>query len=318
MDGEPGFGGLASKRVVIWGLGLMGGSLALALRGRCRRLAGIDSDPSAVSQAMERGVVDEAGVEPAEILESGDLIVLAVPVRTVLSILVRLPDVCPGPAMVLDLGSTKRAITSAMQHLPERFAPVGGHPMCGKEKSSLRYAEASLYQNAPFALVQLERTPPFARELAEELAAAVGALPFWLDPAAHDRWTAATSHAPFLIASALAGSTPVDASALVGPGFRSAARLAGSSPEMMVDILATNAEPILAALMRFRQRLDRYEALLEQGAYETLAGEFREAAGRLDALAGSGTCHKQDTEVIFEANHFSRHTLTRNGSRPGG
>jgi hypothetical protein len=87
---------------------------------------------------------------------------------------------------------------------------------------------------------------------------------------------------------------------------------------MMVDILATNAEPILAALMRFRQRLDRYEALLEQGAYETLAGEFREAAGRLDALAGSGTCHKQDTEVIFEANHFSRHTLTRNGSRPGG
>jgi prephenate dehydrogenase len=285
---------LHASRVVIWGLGLMGGSLALALKGKCRGLVGIDADLATIALARERGIVDavwlaaEVESNPAAALAGADLIVLATPVRVILATLQRLGELCPGPAVVIDLGSTKQQIVAAMAQLPERFDPLGGHPMCGKEKFSLQYAEAGLYQNAPFALAALERTSPRARRLAEELVRAVGARPIWLDPADHDRWVAATSHAPFLVASALAGSTALEVSALVGPGFRSTARLAGSSPGMMADILATNAENIRESIHHFRERLDVYERLLAEGAHAALAQEFESSRERYQALVDGG------------------------------
>ena len=165
MD-EPGFESdfLSASRVVVWGLGLMGGSLALSLKGKCRGLVGIDADPATVKMAREREIVntawlvDEVQAHPENALAGADLIVLATPVRAILAVLEQLPALCPGPAVVVDLGSTKQQIVAAMDRLPERFDPVGGHPMCGKEKFSLAYAEAEMYQGAPFALVGLERT----------------------------------------------------------------------------------------------------------------------------------------------------------------
>jgi prephenate dehydrogenase len=300
MD-EPGFSTdsgssedplFAVGHILIWGLGLMGGSLAMALRGKCSGLVGVDRDPAVIRHAQLLGIVDAAYTveeliaEPEKLLQNVGCIVLAAPVRAILSILSGLPGLCAHPAVIMDLGSTKEQVIWAMGGLPERFDPVGGHPMCGKEKASLAYAEAAVYQNAPFALVSLPRTSLFARKLAESLARAVGANPVWLDAAVHDRWVAATSHLPFLVSSALAFATPEEARSLVGTGFRSTARLANSSPRMMTDILATNARNIQAAIQRFKERLSLYEALLEQQDFEGLEEAFNDAGEQYRCLLG--------------------------------
>lgn len=275
---EPGFRGLAERRVAILGLGLMGGSLALALRGRCANLLGYDRDPQIVRLAVQRQAVDRASAELNEILPEADMIVLAAPVLANLGLLEQLSECHPGPAVVMDLGSTKTQILQAMAHLPERFDPLGGHPMCGTEKASLLHAEADLYRGAVFALAPLPRTSDHARRLALEMLGAIGAQPLWLEAEAHDRWVAATSHLPYLAANALAISTPVEAAALAGAGFASTSRLAGSYAPMMLDVLQTNRENILLALRRFCKHLDEFEALLEDEDYPALASLLQKCA----------------------------------------
>lgn len=267
-------GGLAQCRVLVWGLGLMGGSLALALRGHCAEILGVDQDANVVAEAQARGVVDRAfSVEQARSVPWAmlDLVVLAVPVRGIIAVLENMANWFPAPLVVVDLGSTKAAVMAAMETLPVGFGAVGGHPMCGKEIASLAAAEASLYQGAPFYLVENARTTPAAAALVEAMVAALGARAQWVTADIHDRWVAATSHVPFLISSALAGATPQAAAAMVGPGFRSTARLAGSSPRMMADILATNAENIQAALANVRDALADMDTLLQAGDFARLA-----------------------------------------------
>jgi prephenate dehydrogenase len=264
MD-EPGF--LSSARIAILGLGLMGGSLALALQGKCDCLVGADPLLSARELAAKGKVVEKVSGDPSEILPMADVIILAAPVKAIISLINELPELYSESAIVLDLGSTKRQIINAMQGLPGRFDPIGGHPMCGKEKSSLLYAEASLFRGTPFVLTPLENTSNRARTLAKELVLAIGAVPIWLDAYTHDLWTASTSHLPYLLASALAICTPTDAAALIGPGFRSTARISISSPDMMLDILATNRDNILARLKLYREQVQIFEELLEKEDY---------------------------------------------------
>ncbi len=275
---------LAARTVAIVGLGLMGGSLALALRGQCARLLGIDRDSATLRRAAHLNLADALSAEAAALLPQADVVVLATPVRTILSLLAGLPRLHPGAAVVLDLGSTKAAIAAAMQALPERFDPLGGHPMCGKERSSLAEAEAGLYQGAPFAFTPLARTSPDARRVAQELAQAAGARPLWLDAGEHDRLTAATSHLPYLAANALAAVTPPDAAALVGPGFRSTTRVAGSPADIMLDILATNRANLLDGLARLRGRLEQMETLLKNQDWDGLSQALDEGAQQRQRL----------------------------------
>jgi prephenate dehydrogenase len=283
MD-EDGFTRLAQARVAIIGLGLMGGSLALALRGKCASLLGIDRDPHTLALAQREGIVDQAASEPAELLPQATVIVLATPVNTILGLLRELPAWHPGPATVLDLGSTKHHICQAMQALPERFDPLGGHPMCGREKNGLPNASRDLFHGAPFVLAALERTSSQAKALGAALAQAVGARPLWLDPETHDRWAAATSHLPYLAASALMLGTPPEASPLFGPGFHSTTRVAATSPTIMLDILKTNQAEVLAALGRFRLQLGQLEADLRGGNWDSLQAHLSEAAERRASL----------------------------------
>jgi prephenate dehydrogenase len=233
MD-EPGF--LSSSRVAILGLGLMGGSLALALRGRCAELLGVDPDPETLRLARERQVVDKAIAGPAEFLPQADLIVLAAPVGVILNLIPTLPALHPGPAFVIDLGSTKTRICQALERLPERFETVGGHPMCGKETLSLANADPLLYNEAPFAFTPLAGTTERARQVAEELAQAVGAHPLWLDAESHDRWVAAPPPPPGRQCPGRA--TPLKL-ASGGTWFSQHYRLA-SPDQHDVDILETN------------------------------------------------------------------------------
>lgn len=281
-SGGPGT--LATARVAIVGLGLMGGSLAMALRGHCARLLGVDPDEATLSLARGREVVDLASSDPAEILPQADVVILAAPVRAILQLVEALPALHPGGAIVLDLGSTKVEIAGAMARLPARFDPLGGHPMCGKEHASLANAEPGLFQGAPFAFSPLPNTSERARSLVVQLSQVIGARPVWLDAETHDRWVAATSHLPYLLASALAIATRPEFAPLVGPGFRSTARLAATSPAMMLEVLASNRENVLAALAGFREQLDELAGSLAREDIDSLRQRLEHGSALHKAL----------------------------------
>lgn len=275
-DDGPGF--FTGKHVAIFGLGLMGGSLAMALNGRCSRLTGIDPDPGVVRSALERGLVSQAAVTPGRLLDDADVIILAAPVNAILAILKTLSNVCRKGAVVLDFGSTKRAVCRAMADLPAQFDPIGCHPMCGKETCGLDYADSTIFNNAAFAIVPLERSSEKARQTAGALAELLDSRPIILDAQTHDRFVAASSHLPFLVSNSLAFCTPVEAAPLTSTGFASTTRLAVSSPAMMMDVLETNKDVIIEALHACIGRLALMEELLMKDDFDHLRSELNAGA----------------------------------------
>jgi prephenate dehydrogenase len=266
---EDGFR-LQDSKITIIGLGLMGGSLALALRGKCAALYGIDSDRATLELARRRGIVDQAAADPGTLVRQADLLILATPVPAIIDFIQNLPVFIQTPCIVLDLGSTKKDILRAMSSLPERFDPIGGHPICGKEKLGLEHAEASLYQGAPFVVTALERSTQRAKSALQQIIAAVGANAIEMNAEDHDRTLAATSHLPFLLSSALALSTPQEFGSFIGTGFKSTSRLAGTPADMTMGILQSNRENILHAMQAFRNSLDQIEAALQNENYNQL------------------------------------------------
>jgi prephenate dehydrogenase len=258
-----------AKTICIIGLGLMGGSLALALRkasGARTRIVAVARRPDVLAEAMAAGAIDAGTFDLAEGMAGADTIILATPVRTVLRLL---PEVGAGAepdALVLDLGSSKSQICAAMAKLPAGLQPVGGHPMCGKEVSGFASAEAGLFLGRPFVLCPLPRTAPEALDRAIDLVKSICARPIVLDPIVHDRAVAGISHLPYAAAAALvncvtSAEDPV-AWQLASSGFRDASRLAGSNVEMMLDILLTNRAAVVDWLGRYGAQLNDLKAAL--------------------------------------------------------
>jgi prephenate dehydrogenase len=268
MD-KPGFN-LKGANIALIGLGLMGGSLALSLKERCHRLSAYDPHLPTLELARRQEIVHLADSDPAKILADADLVILACPVPNILDWIERLPDYIRQPCILLDIGSSKRTIVAALETLPANFDPLGGHPICGRERLSLKNAERFLYRDAPFVLTLLERTSDRARSAALQIVKILGASPIWLNAETHDRILAATSHLPYLLSSALALSTSDDAASLVGPGFRSTSRLAGTPSSMMLGVLQSNTDNVLASIASFRRSLDTIESALQSGNQEAL------------------------------------------------
>ena len=276
MSDDDGFF-LDKAKIAVIGLGLMGGSLALALKGKCADLLAVVHHQSTREQALRMGVVSQADEDPAKILPQVDVIVLSTPVQAILEWLERLPQYTPQRCIVLDMGSSKQIIVDAMGKLPERFDALGGHPICGKEKLSLENAEATLYHNAPFVLTPLPHTSARASAAAFQIVTAIGANPIWMDAALHDRTLASTSHLPYLMASALALATSPQSAPLVGPGFRSTSRLASTPSSMMLGVLQTNRKNVLEAIAHFRENMDRIEQALQAEDFQKLEQILDEA-----------------------------------------
>jgi prephenate dehydrogenase len=268
---EDGFR-LQDSRIAIIGLGLMGGSLALALKGKCAVLYGIDSDPATLELALDKKIVDQADADPARLLPQADLVILATPVPAIIDVIQKLPSLIQNLCIVLDLGSTKKDVVQAMSALPERFDPVGGHPICGKEKLGLENAEEHLFENTSFVVTPLERTTRYARKAIEQIISVVGARLIEMNAEEHDRALAFTSHLPFLVSSALALSTPPEYSPFIGTGFRSTSRLAGTPSSITLGILQSNRENVLNALSLFQEQLSEIQTKLAADDFQTLEG----------------------------------------------
>jgi prephenate dehydrogenase len=277
---------LSQAKIAIIGLGLMGGSLALALKGKCAVLYGIDPDQATRELALGQNIVDFAQADPASLLPLADLIVLAAPVPAILDLLECMPALTPNPCVVLDLGSTKVAIVEKMKVLPERFDPIGGHPICGKERLSLENADRTLYYAAPFLLTPLQRTTGRARSACNQIISAIGAKAEILSAEQHDRILAFTSHLPFLLSAALALATPLEVAAYTGPGFRSASRLAATPASMMLGVILSNRENLLASLEQLQDELALFTSAIADNDTEALRVSLTSAQAAYYKLIG--------------------------------
>jgi prephenate dehydrogenase len=279
---EPGFKArLADCHVGMIGLGLMGGSLALALKDVCRSISGYDVDPDTIAQALDRGIIHR----PIDLRgDQVDVLILAAPVSAILDWIDRVPAVFSSEFHLIDLGSTKTQIVERMQSLPDRISPLGGHPMCGKEISGLSAADGTLYQGCLFALAPMERTRPDTLHLAQEMINTLHARSLLLDPQQHDRAVAAISHVPYVLASTtveVALNTADDVIwRLAASGFRDTSRLAASSVTMMLDILRSNRTEVLKALDHTQSSLQETIDLIEREDWTQLRSKLETARAK--------------------------------------
>lgn len=258
-----------SERLAVVGLGLMGGSLALAMRSHVGHIIGVDSNPDTLSYALEQGIVDEATGDLRAGVHDADTVVLAAPVRVVLDLLRdRIGAYLRSNTFLIDLGSTKVDICEAMGRLPIGIHTIGGHPMTGKERSGIEASDAALYEGTPFVLCQTRRMTPATRLHALAFVERLGAVPIEMDAHRHDRIVATISHLPYLLSAALMATAAREANRdeavweLAAGGFRDMTRLMGSDIRMMSDITSTNTQAIAELLAHFRVQLALLETML--------------------------------------------------------
>lgn len=267
---------LAEARITVIGLGLMGGSLAGALRGKCRQVLGVTRRSETLDMALAMGFIDHGTTDVVEGVREANAVILATPVRTIIRQIEELAPLLPPGCLLMDLGSTKRDIVAAMERLPSHVQPLGGHPMCGKEKSGLEVADPALYQGRTFILTPLPRTSPEALALGWAIAEAIGARPLVLDAWRQDYLVATLSHLPYLLACALVATADATTSSdpaaweIVAGGFRDTSRVAASDVTMMVDILLTNRDEVVKALRVYQEQLHRLAQLVETGDEDEL------------------------------------------------
>ncbi len=267
---------LSNAQVTVVGLGLMGASLAGALRNKCRRVVGVARRAESIEIALARGFIDSGTTDVAEGVCEAGVVVLATPVRVILGQLPEIAPLLPEGCLLMDLGSTKGRIAAEMERLPGHIQPLGGHPMCGKEKSGIEVADPALYRGCTFILSPLKRTSPEALALGRAVAEAVDANPLVLEPERQDFLVATLSHLPYLLACALVATadatTSQDPAAweVVATGFRSTSRLAGSDVTMMIDILLTNREEVLKVLDAYQAHLGELLHWLETADEEKM------------------------------------------------
>ena len=243
-------------RVAILGLGLLGGSLGLALRAASPpySVAGYDARSEITRLAAERGVIDEAGATVTAAVAGAGLIILATPISAMPDLLREVALAADPGAVITDVGSTKARMcqwAGATLPYPERF--VGGHPMAGSEQAGLAHADGNLFRECVWCLTPEASSAPVAVETVERMVRAVHARPLMMDARRHDDAVALVSHVPLAVAAALIHATagsPLwpDARVLAASGFRDTTRIASGDPEMARDIFLTNSEPVVAGL----------------------------------------------------------------------
>ena len=267
------------RRVAIVGLGLIGGSIGLALHKEkaVQQIAGFDLGRGVCDHARKVGAIDLPCSSLADVVRGAELVVLATPVGAMRSLLQNVSDHLSPGAVVTDVASTKAQVISwAEEFLPESVSFVGGHPMAGKELSGVAAADPGLFLNRIYCLTPTVRTRPAAVAKVTSLVEILGARLRFLEPAEHDGLVAGVSHLPFLASTALMEavvSSPTwgDASLLAANGFRDVTRLAAGSSEMYRDICLTNSEAItrwldqyISSLQQLRTRIAARDRTIEE------------------------------------------------------
>ena len=287
-----------SDRLVVIGVGLIGGSVAAALRraGSVRRVIGVGRGRANIVRALELGVIDDAVEDIAAAVKGADAVLIAVPVQQNAGVLGALADTLTQGTLVTDAGSTKQDFVAAVRRIAPRHlaSVVPGHPIAGAELTGVDAASAVLFEGRNVVLTPLEENQAAAIDRVEAMWKACGARVSRMTPERHDRVFSAVSHLPHMLAYTLVHmiATRPNAEALFGfaaSGFRDFTRIAGSSAEMWRDIALANREALLADIEAYQQQLTE------------LSRSLRQADGA-------------EIERLFEAARSARNAWMRNGS----
>jgi prephenate dehydrogenase len=261
---------MSGKTAAIVGMGLMGGSLGLALRRRGWRVVGIGRNLAKLRKGKSLGAADQVTTDPAE-ARNADVWVLAVPVDRVVPLGRRLKGFVKSGALVTDVGSIKGPIARAFAGWPQF---VGAHPMCGSEKTGVVHSRPDLYRGATCVLTPVRTTSPRARAEARRFWESVGAKTFFLSAEEHDRRVALVSHLPHLLAEALVltateGPGRAWAPKIAAGSFRDATRVASADPLLWAPIFSMNRDALRRAVSDFQRTLS---ALVKNGPDEKTLG----------------------------------------------
>jgi len=276
---------MTRNRIAIIGLGLIGGSIGLALKQaqlEDTELVGYVRSSETATKALKRGAVDRIEENPVAAVDKANLVVIATPVMAIREILKQIGSHLSPACIVTDTASTKvKVMEWAEEYLPATVNFIGGHPMAGKELSGIDAAEATLFENRPYCLAQGKNASHTSAQTISELVNRIGANPVFITAPEHDILVAGISHLPLIISSSLVMSTVQSPywskmSGLAAGGYRDLTRLASQHPRMNRDICLTNRQNILNWIDEFIQELSRFRGLIS-GEGEELEKAFIQA-----------------------------------------
>jgi prephenate dehydrogenase len=274
------------KHVTIIGVGLLGGSIGLALKARRPRVvvAGVGRRQGSLDAALKLKAIDTAHLEAAEAVRKTDLVILATPIGRFSPYLQSLAPLLPASAVVTDVGSTKSSVVRIAERIlgPRRF--LGSHPMAGSEQAGVAHARADLLRGATCVLTPTARTPAALLGRLDRFWRSLGMRVARMSPASHDRAVAAVSHLPHAVAGLLMMLPRTDDLKVIGPGFRDMTRLCGGEPGMWRDVFMTNRGNLLAAIDRLDESLMELRDLIEVGDGERIESFFAKARLRRQTL----------------------------------
>jgi prephenate dehydrogenase len=264
------------ENVAIVGVGLIGGSIGLALRERklAGEVVGIGRREATLESAKKVGAIDRGTTDLAAGVADAKLVIVCTPVDTIAQFALQVAAACPNLSLITDAGSTKREIVTAVDTglTGRRSGPrfVGSHPVAGDHRAGVEHARADLLEGRK---VVVTPTAESHRAAVLEISAfwrSLGAEVVEMSPAEHDATLAATSHLPHLVATALAAATPSSMLPLAASGWRDTTRVAGGDPKIWSPIFATNRQPVLDALDRFDETIEFLRTALQQHDDATL------------------------------------------------
>lgn len=271
------------KSVAIIGIGLIGGSLGLALKktNLVQNIIGIGRKEEKLQQALKLGAVDSVVTDIYFGVKRADLVILATPVNSILEIATQMEPYLKMGAIVMDVGSTKKTIVHKLT--PSLSASevyfVGTHPLAGSEESGIEVAKADLFKGATCVITPVPQTNEEALSIVRSLWEGIGAKVVGMTPEIHDGLIAYSSHLPHLVAASLADLIKMQDKKilpLLASGFKDTTRIAASHPVMWSDICLTNQKEILKSIAEFKKILDKWQKLIEQANSDVLTREFEE------------------------------------------
>jgi prephenate dehydrogenase len=275
--------------VAIVGVGLIGGSIGLALRARALAavVVGVGRSPSTLDEAVRLGAIDRGTTELGAGVDGADVVVVCTPVSRIADDVRQVAEIAPPHVLVTDAGSAKRQLVEAIERYPRTAAVfVGAHPLAGSERRGVAHARADLFDGRLCVLTPTPRTRLDRARRARSFWQAIGCQVLQMSPAEHDEILAYTSHLPHAVAGALASAVPVEWQSISAGAYRDGTRVAAADTGLWTAIFRDNRGPLLKALGTLQERLDSLKYALMTDDEDAISRWWVEGKARRDLLDG--------------------------------